>query len=213
MRRARLLRALSNQAILTLLLASTPMAIAAPRSYVVDSEKCEVVIHLGKTGIASFAGHEHEVLATSVQGEVSADLDDLTRSSLDLALDAKSLRVSSKGEPPEDIPKILERMTGPEVLDAARFPTIRFHARRIEGKQLSPGVYDLRVTGELLLHGIAKALTIPVRVEVGPNILTSVGKFAIKQSDFGIEPTSAGGGLVKVEDEMAIRFRIVARAK
>ena len=38
------------------------------------------------------------------------------------------------------------------------------------------------------------------------------GKLTVKQSEFGIKPTSAAGGLVQVEDEVPLTFRIVARA-
>jgi hypothetical protein len=34
----------------------------------------------------------------------------------------------------------------------------------------------------------------------------------VRQTDFGIEPVVAAGGLVKVEDEVTVSFRIVARA-
>jgi hypothetical protein len=43
-------------------------------------------------------------------------------------------------------------------------------------------------------------------------MLTGTGKMAVKQTDFGIEPVSAGGGLVKVEDAVTVSFRIVAKA-
>ena len=42
-------------------------------------------------------------------------------------------------------------------------------------------------------------------------MLVATGKMVLKQSDFGIEPTTAAGGLVKVEDEVTVTFRLVAR--
>jgi len=33
-----------------------------------------------------------------------------------------------------------------------------------------------------------------------------------KQRDFGIEPTTAAGGLVKVQDDVIVTLRIVARS-
>ena len=74
------------------------------------------------------------------------------------------------------------------------------------------GVYDLTVAGELSLHGVVKPITLPVHVEVRGDSLTATGKLAVKQTDYGIEPTTAAGGLVKVENEVALSFRIEARA-
>jgi hypothetical protein len=34
----------------------------------------------------------------------------------------------------------------------------------------------------------------------------------VKQTEFGIQPVVAAGGLVKVEDDVTVSFRIVARA-
>ena len=39
------------------------------------------------------------------------------------------------------------------------------------------------------------------------------GRTTVAQRAFGIEPVSAGGGTVKVKNEVVIEFRIVARTK
>jgi hypothetical protein len=36
-----------------------------------------------------------------------------------------------------------------------------------------------------------------------------VGRCRIKQADFGIQPVTAGGGLVKVRDELDIEFSVI----
>jgi polyisoprenoid-binding protein YceI len=77
---------------------------------------------------------------------------------------------------------------------------------------VAAGSYDLTIAGELSLHGIVKTFTVPVHLEVRGEMLTAAGKMVVKQTDFGIEPTTAAGGLVRVEDEVALTFRIEARA-
>jgi polyisoprenoid-binding protein YceI len=77
---------------------------------------------------------------------------------------------------------------------------------------VSAGAYELIVTGELSIHGVVKPLTLPIRLEVQGSSIVASGKFTVKQTDFGIEPTSAAGGLVKVADEVGLTFRLVARA-
>ena len=185
---------------------------AATRSFPIDSRTSIVQIHVGKTGLGSFAGgHEHEVIARSVQGEVAADFEDLSRSSVDVTFDARSLVVLPQGEPEGDAPQVEQAMKGAQVLDVAKFPSIRFRSRLVSGKQLPTGSYELRVTGDLSLHGVLHPLVVPLQVEVRGNALTAIGRVGVKQSDFGIQPTSAAGGLVQVEDEVTVTFRIAAR--
>jgi polyisoprenoid-binding protein YceI len=185
---------------------------AAEQGYTVVAEQSAVRIHVGKSGLFGFAGHEHEVVAPVAQGTVVADPADLARSSVTLSFDAAALKVTGEGEPAKDVPQVQAKMVGPEVLDAARFQSITFRSRSVTGKEVKAGVYDLQVTGELDLHGVSRSLTLPLRVEVAADALTATGKTTLRHSDFGMKPVSAGGGTVKVRNEIGVDFRIVARA-
>jgi polyisoprenoid-binding protein YceI len=188
-----------------------PLALLAAL-FTIDGNSSLAQARVGKTGIGSFAGHEHTVVAGSLQGEVQFDAKDLAQSSVDLIVVARSLTVSEKGEPEGDAPKVQERMRGPEVLDISRFATIHFGSTAVKGSQTSPNVFELRVTGEFSLHGVSKTMEVPVRVEIKPDgSMLAEGQLKVQQTDFGIEPTSAAGGLVKVENEVALTFKIVAR--
>src|SRR5882762_9192286 len=190
-----------------------PAAVAAPRTFAIDGNASSATAHVGKTGIGSFAGHEHTVVAQSIQGEVVLDLEELSRSSVDLIVNARSLTVSEEGEPEGDAPKVQQVTRGPSVLDVARYGTIHFRSTQVTGKRIAPGSYDLTLLGELTLHGVTKRFTVPVRLETQGDTLSASGKMVVKQTDFGIEPTSAAGGLVRVEDEVILTFRIGARAR
>ena len=189
-----------------LLLLSFGSAAAAPRTFTIDSSASSVRLHVGKTGLGSFAGHEHEVVARSVEGEVDADFEDLSRSSVEVVVNARSLTVSAEGEPEGDPPQVEQAMKGRQVLDAARFPDIRFRSQQVTGKGLT-------VAGDLLLHGAVQPIVVPLRIDLKDDVLTGTGKFVLKQTDFGIEPTTAAAGLVKVEDGVTVTFLIVARGK
>ena len=186
---------------------------AAPRAYAIEGNASSATAHVGKTGIGSFAGHEHTVVAQTIQGEVVLDVEELSRSSVDLIVNARSLTVSEEGEPAGDAPKVQQVTRGPSVLDVAGHGTIHFRSTQVTGKRIAPGSYDLTVLGELTLHGVTKAVTVPVRLEAQGDTLSATGKMVVKQTDFGIEPTSAAGGLVRVEDEVVLTFRIGARAE
>jgi polyisoprenoid-binding protein YceI len=202
---------MSARLLCLLVLASAGPLAAAPRTFAIDPTTSSLFIHVGKTGIGSFAGHEHEVVALFPKGEVAADFDDLARSSLEVAVDARSLTVVARGEPEGDAPQVEQKMKGPEVLDVARFPTILFRSQKVSGKPVSQGSYELTVAGEVSLHGVTRPVTVPLRVDLHGEALTATGKFVVKQTDFGIEPVSAAGGLVKVEDDVTITLRMNAQ--
>ncbi len=188
-------------------------AAAATRTYVIDASASAVQVHVGKTGVFGFAGHTHEVAAERFEGRIDADPDDLARSSVEISFEASGLKVSAPGEPEGDAPKVQEVMAGPKVLDVSRFPAIRFRSRQVSGRRGADRVYELVVAGEVSLHGVTRAVTVPVRVEVSGATLTASGRTALAQRAFGMEPVTAGGGTVKVKNEVSIEFRIVARAR
>ena len=106
-----------------------PGPCAAGDAYVVDPAASEVLtIQVGKAGLFKFAGprargHGAD-RATDGSRRIPADL---SRSSVTLTFLASALRVTGKGDPPEDVPKVQEAMIGPKVLDASRFAHDRVH--------------------------------------------------------------------------------------
>jgi polyisoprenoid-binding protein YceI len=191
--------------------ASLQPALAATRTFSIDSKASKVHLHVGKTGIGSFAGHEHNVFAPALMGEVAADFDDLSKSTVEVVVNTRAMMVSEEGEPKGDAPKVQQAMRGPSVLNVARYPLIRFRSQKVTGRKVSASSYELRVEGDLSLHGTVKPMVVPLKVEVQGDTLTADGKLTVKQSDYGIKPTTAAGGLVQVEDEVPVDFRIVAR--
>ncbi len=185
---------------------------AHPHAFRVDPSASRLTVHVGKTGLFSFAGHEHDVIAAAFKGEVGADPDNLAGSSVHLVFESSGLRLSSPGDAPADVPKIEEAMRGPGVLDVARFPEVRFDSRTVTGRRGGDGAWAVEVTGDLRLRAASRPLVLPLRVEIAGDTLTATGKTTLKQTDFGIEPISVGG-VVKVKNELAVEYRIVARAE
>jgi polyisoprenoid-binding protein YceI len=187
------------------------VAAAEPVRFTVVEAKSSVRIHVGKSGAFSFAGHRHEVEAP-VSGTVTADAAALSASSVDLRFASARLRVLPEGEPEGDAPKVEDVMHGAQVLEAGRFPEIRFVSKHVEG-QRSGEAYDLRIVGDLTLHGVTAELTVPVRVALDASTLTATGQATVRHDQFGLKPVSAGGGTVKVANEIRIEFRIVAERR
>jgi polyisoprenoid-binding protein YceI len=191
------------------LVLGAPSGAAGESPYVVDPARSTVSVHVGRAGLFGFAGHEHLVTATRIEGEIRADPAHVEGSSVALTFETAALQVSSRGEPPQDVPKVQARMLGPDVLDAARFPTVTFHSTGAEGRETRKDTYDLRVTGTLTLHGVERTVVLPVRVVLSGGTLRAHGALALRQTDYGIKPVSVGG-LVKVKDAVSIEFTIVA---
>ena len=195
----------------THILAAGPL-LAAPRTYVVDPAGSSVRIHVGKSGAFSFAGHTHEVVAPALSGEVTADPADLSASRVTLSFEAAALKVVAEGEPAGDAPKVEEAMRGPKTLDSSRFPAITFKSAKVTGGG-EGGKWELQVAGEMTLHGVTRALTLPVKVELQGDTLTASGEAVLRQDEFGMRPVSAGGGTVKVKNEVQVSYRFVAHAR
>jgi polyisoprenoid-binding protein YceI len=196
-------------AVVLLALALPGVAAPAEVTYTVDAARSSVVIHVGRSGVFSFAGHTHTVVAPALQGRVVALDDDLSRSAVRLSFDAARLTVQERGEPEGDAPKVQEAMLGPKVLDASKFPAITFESTAVAGTRSTPGAYQLTVRGSLMLHGVTRPVTLPLAVEVGADALKATGRMTIRQTDYGIDPVSVAG-VVKVKNELAIEYTIVA---
>lgn len=198
-------------AIAVLLLVPTAFVEAEGVAFAVVEAKSSVRVHVGKSGAFSFAGHRHEVEAP-VSGTVTADTATVAASSVDLKFASARLRVLPEGEPSGDAPKVEAAMHGPAVLDASRFPEIRFVSKKVQG-QVSGGSYELTIVGDLSVHGVTREITVPVKVVTDDRTLTATGQATLRHDQFGMKPVSAGGGTVKVANEIRIDFRIVAERR
>lgn len=88
-----------------------------------------------------------------------------------------------------------------KVLQSESYPLISFHSTKID----KTGVNHWLVKGDLTLHGQSR----PILTEVHYGEGAYTGRSTIKQTDFGINPVSVGGGVVKVRNELEIRFVVV----
>jgi polyisoprenoid-binding protein YceI len=191
------------------LLAAQPSA--AVVSYRVDPDSSRTTIHVGKTGMFSFiAGHTHEVTAQIENGVIELDPGDPMRSHVRLAIAANSLMVSAEHEPKDDAPKVQEAMASEKVLDVAHYPQITYESTGVRIRDRRGSVLELLIVGQLTIRNTSRTINVPVHVETSDRELTARGRFAIKQSDFGIEPISIAS-VVAVKDTLEIEFSISAR--
>jgi polyisoprenoid-binding protein YceI len=137
---------------------------------------------------------------TSVKGTVQLDDKDITKSSVDVAIDVNSVDTR---QPDRD-----KDLRSDHFFDAEHFPTITFKSKRVE--QVSSG--KLRITGDLTIHGITKELvldvdgpTAPVKDPWGNQRMAINATTKINRQDFGVKwnATMDNGGVV-VGDDVSI---------
>lgn len=168
---------------------------AQPRA--IDLKRSTVTVRVFKSGLFRAFADDHVIEAPLAEGS----LDDSGTPAVRIAIDERGMRVLDPGLSPNDRREVQTRMLGPEVLDAGRFPRIRFRSVAIQRGDAD----RWSVRGELELHGQTRPVTVNVVRELGHY----KGSTSLKQSEFGITPISLAGGTVKVKDEMKIDFDIV----
>jgi polyisoprenoid-binding protein YceI len=189
--------------VLSVLLAAS-MAIPPPsaaQNKTIDTRRSTITIHVGKAGVFSAAGHDHSVSAPIASGEIG----DTGARHVNFSVDANRLKVKPDAKvSPKDEAEIQETMQQ-KVLESAKYPLIQFRSSSVA--QAGSGSWT--ITGNLTLHGVSKSIIVTVK-QAGD---VYSGNARINQTDFGIQPVRAGGGTVKVKDELDIRFEIYALPK
>jgi len=201
---------------LELTLAVTFLCLLAPHAWaqgeklVVEPQRSHLKLELGRTGLMKFMGHEHQIEAPIADGQVEVVESDPARSSVRLRFEAAKLHLVPGSEPADDIPKVEERMRGPEVLDVAKYPEILFVSTSVKGQPEGPSRFKLAVTGTLTLKGRSFPVEVPLEVSRVNNELEAKGELELNLHDVGIEPPSVAG-VVKVKDRFRLGFEIYAR--
>ena len=180
------------------------------RVFAIDPTDSLLVIEVYRGGSLARLGHDHVVASHDVQGFVAPGFG---RADLYVSLDrlvVDELRLRSEAgfdtEPSaEDIEGTRRNML--KALDAAMHP---FALVSVEGAKDASGTAEMRVT--LTLHGFARSVQVPMRIEVVGDTVSVVGRLTLKQSDFGITPLSVLGGAIQVQDPVSLRFSVRARA-
>jgi hypothetical protein len=140
--------------------------------------------------------HDHTIAAPIASGKL-----DRTAKTIELLFHPKDMKVLDPGVSDKDRVEIDRDMKSDKVLDAERYPEIRFASRNVDSSDATHFV----VRGDLTLHGVTKPVELPV-VLSGQRYTSEI---KLKQTDFGITPIKVAGGTVKVKDVIEIGFEIV----
>lgn len=196
---------------LSVLLAGTaPPAAGGSESFPVDPTASRVRIHLGRAGLFKFLGHDHEIDAPIAEGRVEVVDGAPDHSSVRLRFEARRLAVVPGTEPAGDVPQVEQRMRGPDVLDAGRYPDVVFASSSVVGEMTEPGRYRLVVRGALHVKDRSCPVEIPLDVRRSGDEVQARGEVEWRLRDLGVEPPSVGG-VVNVANHFRMTFDVTAR--
>jgi polyisoprenoid-binding protein YceI len=134
---------------------------------------------------------------TKVSGTVQLDDKDISKSSVEVTIDAASVdtRVADRDKD----------LRGDHFFDVEKYPTITFKSTKVE--QVSPG--QLKVTGDLTIHGTTKSVVLevegptpPAKDPWGNQRVAASATTKLNRQDYGVKwnATMDNGGLVVGND-------------
>jgi polyisoprenoid-binding protein YceI len=180
--------------------------------YRVEPAQSLMLMQVGRSGTMKSAGHDHVIASRDVDGYVL--IDDDSASQADLRMPLKSLivddttyreRYGLEGDVSESTIEGTTRNMQDKVLQSEWYPVVEVQARFAAAGD-EPPMMSVAIT----LHGTTFDYLVPVQLAVEPERMTASGSMTVRHSDFGLVPFSAAGGLLKVADEVAIEFELVA---
>ena len=187
---------------------SKPSTPSSRAPYRIDAKKSRLIVETETGGLSTLFGHDHKIEVRDFSGTASFERSSVGAASLDLTIQANSLFLLE--EKNIGARQAVESALREEVLETVRYPLITFKSRSVTSARRVDGTYDVRLVGELRLHGVRRQVTVPARVHVDSGRLNAIGILEIRQTDFKITPFSFLNGTVTIKDTVTISFDIVA---
>ena len=181
--------------------------------YRIHTSESNVLIRVGRAGRMKNLGHDHVIASENVEGLVMLH-DDPAESRADLLIPLQLLIVDKteyreqmglEGEMTESAIEGTSRNMQDKVLESEMYPWVQISAR-FSSAQSDPPILDVSVT----LHGATFGYAVPVELQIDPERVVIKGEMTMQHADFGLTPFSAAGGLIKVAEQLQLRFMLVA---
>jgi len=152
---------------------------------------------------------KHMMFATAkgrfsdIQGTITLDNERVANSSVDVEIGAASVDTRDA--------KRDEHLKAADFFDVESYPTLTFRSTKVE----PAGESDLRVTGDLTIHGVTKEVVLDTELNGqgtnpwGQGVISYTAHTKINRKDFGLNWNAAlesGGVLVSEEVKIAIEI-------
>lgn len=180
-----------------------------PRTWKLDpgsSTLFVLVKHDPNTALSGLA-HDHTVAATGWSGQVTWTEGDPSACKVEITVPVSGLvidppglrqRAGLEGETDEgDKTKISDNMWGSRQLEKDRFPSITFASTSCSGSGTA-----ITVAGNMSIHGVTKAVSLPMTISVSGDSFAAKGTMPSTASTWGFQPFTAAFGAIKNLDEL-----------
>jgi len=184
---------------------------ASAVAYRLAPEQSKFTVQAFAEGLFSAFGHDPVIQIRSFSGEVHFVPGTFENASLKITVDPNSLAVSDEVKEKDRLE--IEQTMRNEVLETSRYHEIVFASSNISVNRLAQGRCQVRVIGDLTLHGVTRnSIWISAEAKINEDTLQASGNFSLKQSDFGIKPYSAAGGTIKLKNELKFLFDLAGKS-
>jgi hypothetical protein len=205
--------------------APATVAPAAPRigrPYEVDAQQSLLTVLVYRGGALSSAGHNHVIASHTLAGtaylpaELAATSFEVRVAVAALTVDEPQLRAAQGAAdfPPDVSDGAREgtrrNMLSAAVLDAAEYPQVVLRCAHLEGAP-HPPAGEATALIDTTVRDHLHTLHVPLHYELAGETLTVTGEMPLRQSELGLTPFTALLGALAVEDEMRVKFHLVAR--
>jgi len=192
--------------------------------YDVASRESLLTILAFRGGALAKAGHNHVIASRDVTGTIYVSPDALSSTFeihvpvAQLTIDEPQLRALEGPDFPTDVPDSAKEgtrrnMLSEALLNGAQYPDITLVCQRITAAAAgAPMGANVQADVQVTIRGQVHSLSIPMHYDLGDGQLVVSGELPIKQTDLGLTPFSAMLGALAVQDELRVRFHIVAHA-
>jgi polyisoprenoid-binding protein YceI len=184
--------------------------VAAARTELrIDATTSRLTVETETVGLSSVFGHDHKFYARDFGGTLSLVPGAPDSAALELVVRADRLTLIE--DVSDDTHREIDAALRELVLETGKYPQIAFRSRSVTARKNDDGSFDVRLAGDLDLHGVRRKITIPARVRETPDGIRATGAIELRQSDFKIKPYTFAKGTVKVRDVVALSFDVMGR--
>ncbi len=176
----------------------------------VDTSASVLAIRVSRSGPLSGLAHDHRFVPQRWHAEVRFDPARPAAVEVAVVVDAGSLHDHEARLGEASLAEVDRTAVGPHVLDARRFPEIRYRAAGVADLKIgAAGEMEGILRGELTLRGTTRPLQVRFRARPEGVGVRATGSARFAQSDFGMTPYSTALGTIGVDDEVAVEFDLL----
>jgi polyisoprenoid-binding protein YceI len=199
-------------AALALALATGPPWADGAVDWAADADASTIAVVVSRKGVLSGLSHGHRFVPGRWVARAHLAYPSLAGTSVEVMVDTASLHDQEPRLGAASRAEVDRTTAGPEVLDATRFPTVRYAAEEVADVRVSSaGDVEATLRGTLSLHGVDRSLDVRVRARPEGAGIRVNGTATFPQSAFGMKPYTTALGTIGVDDPVHVEFDLLLR--